>query len=50
MPNLAENGGETGVDLATQGAGLYAAFIPFLLFFFAYTNGLFSFGYEKGNF
>jgi len=50
MPNFSENGGEDGVDLATEGAGLYVAFIPFLLFFLAYTNGLFSFGYEKGNF
>ena len=37
-------------DLATQGLGLYAAFIPFLLFVLAYSNGFLGFGYSNGNF
>ena len=28
----------------------YLAFVPFLLFFIAYSTGAFSFGYENGNF
>lgn len=39
-----------GRDLANEGLSLYAAFIPFLLFFFAYSTGAFSFGYDTGNF
>ena len=53
IPNFVEQGeNEDGqiVDLATEGAGLYVAFIPFLLLWFAYTNGVFSFGYANGNF
>ena len=46
-PDVAENG---EVDLAAIGQEYYVAFIPFLLFCFAYSNGVFSFGYENGNF
>ncbi|KAL1519184.1 hypothetical protein AB1Y20_003444 [Prymnesium parvum] len=46
-PNFAENG---EVDLANVGGSVYLAFVPFLLFFFAYSSGLFSFGYSQGNF
>ena len=48
MPNFVEQSEEN--DLATQGLGLYAAFIPFLLFVLAYSNGLLGFGYSNGNF
>ena len=48
MPNFVEQSEEN--DLATQGLGLYAAFIPFLLFCLAYSNGLLGFGYSNGNF
>uniref|UniRef100_A0A7S4C2F6 Uncharacterized protein n=1 Tax=Chrysotila carterae TaxID=13221 RepID=A0A7S4C2F6_CHRCT len=44
---VAENG---EVDLAAVGGIYYLAFIPFLLFIAAFASGLFSFGYEKGNF
>ena len=46
-PDYAENG---EVDLANVGGELYLAFVPFLLFFFAYSFGLFNFGYSNGNF
>lgn len=46
-PDTAENG---EVDLANVGGVYYLAFIPFLLFFLAYSSGIFSFGYDKGNF
>ena len=46
-PDVAENG---EVALAAIGQEYYVAFIPFLLFYFAYSNGVFSFGYENGNF
>lgn len=39
-----------GSDLANLGGGLYAALLPFLLLVIAYSTGLFSFGYENGNF
>ena len=48
VPNFVEQSEEN--DLATEGLVYYAAFIPILLFFFAYSNGIFSFGYSKGNF
>merc|ERR1719409_2028531 len=38
IPNFVEQSEEN--YLATQGLGLYAAFIPFLLFCLAYSNGL----------
>jgi len=41
---------ESGKDLATDGLLLYAFFIPFLIAFFGYTSGVFSFGYKTGNF
>jgi len=47
QPTYAENG---EVDLAAVGGVYYLAFIPFLLLFIAYSSGLFSFGYAKGNF
>merc|ERR1719203_98869 len=47
QPQYAENG---EVDLAAVGGIYYVAFIPFLLFFFAYANGIFTFGYKNGNF
>merc|ERR1711920_3625 len=46
-PNFAENG---EVDLANVGGVYYLAFVPFLLLFIAYSSGIFSFGYAKGNF
>ena len=46
----AQGFGEGGQDLANQGLGVYLAFVPFLLFFFAYSTGAFSFGYDTGNF
>jgi len=42
--------GEGGRDLSEVGSELYYAFIPFILFGIAYSNGIFSFGYENGNF
>jgi hypothetical protein len=48
MQNLGFAAG--GRDLATDGLYIYAAFIPFLLFAFAYFNGAFSFGYSNGNY
>ena len=47
QPNFVENG---EVDLANVGGELYLAFVPFLLFFFAYASGAFNFGYSQGNF
>lgn len=47
-PNVVEQSEDN--DLATQGAGLYVAFLPFLLFVIAFSTGGFSFGYDKGNF
>ena len=48
----AERSGFTadGRDLASAGSEIYFAFIPFLLLAFAYSNGIFSFGYADGNF
>lgn len=46
-PNFVENG---EVDLANIGGPLYLAFIPFLLIVIAYSTGIFSFGYNQGNF
>jgi len=41
---------DDGEDLANTGGGIYVALIPFLAFVIAYSSGLFSFGYDKGNF
>jgi len=41
---------EDGSDLANDGGALYAFFTPFLMLTIAYSTGLFSFGYDKGNF
>ena len=46
-PDFAENGER---DLATEGAGLYVAFVPFLLFGLAYLAGFVGSPYSKGNF
>ena len=48
----AERSGFTadGRDLAAAGSEIYYAVIPFLLFAFLYSNGIFSFGYDNGNF
>ena len=48
----AERSGFTqdGRDLAAAGSEIYYAIVPFLLLAFAYSNGIFSFGYENGNF
>ena len=48
----AERSGFTadGRDLAAAGSEIYYAIVPFLLFAFLYSNGVFSFGYENGNF
>jgi hypothetical protein len=47
QPDFADNGER---DLATEGAGLYVAFIPFLLFALAYLGGAVGSPYSKGNF
>jgi len=41
---------DDGEDLANTGGGIYVALLPFLALVIAYSTGLFSFGYEKGNF
>lgn len=48
----AERSGFTadGRDLAAAGSEIYYALVPFLVLAFAYSNGIFSFGYENGNF
>lgn len=47
QPDFAENGER---DLATEGAGLYVAFVPFLLFGIAYLFGAVGSPYSNGNF
>ena len=47
QPDFADNGER---DLATEGAGLYVAFVPFLLFALAYLGGAVGSPYGKGNF
>ena len=48
----AERSGFTsdGRDLAAAGSEIYYALVPFLFFAFLYSNGIFSFGYDNGNF
>ena len=48
----AERSGFTadGRDLAAAGSEIYYAIVPFLFFAFLYSNGIFSFGYDNGNF